>query len=387
MRLMNYNKIMASRNKVTRDGLTFLKAVFAAPDFAGQGKFNGIPDEAPYTSLKYRHVLNASLYALIKDSATKAGAADIYAPNRDILICQPPVPGVAFFWAVVATGAAVVDVTNFIPVFYNDFAQLFGSTGYVQPGEGAVPQLDDLITQFRFAGNSAELICTTNAFNWTGAINAFKGKCSLSECKSYVATGLKSLTTSFTGLENFNNRGMTSTYVAPSNLGVYMTAVNTEPVFPSSTVMPDVYYINANQSNSTGQFRGAFPGIGTLETNFIRLTGLTYTGTGTELDPYVPVTDFQARFWSVLEYIPVEGTVFSNVATPNPIADPAAMDIYRSVVADLPIAVTYAENDSFWKKLLGVVGSVGKALSVIPGWGAIAGGVGMAADAASGLIR
>lgn len=381
---MNYNKIMARRQQLSRDGLTFLKAVFAAPDFAGQGKFNGIPDEAPYSCLKYRHILNNSLWSLIKASALQSGAF-LPEPDTDILILQPPVPGVAFYWGIVASGARVTADTAFTPVFYNDFPELFGSNGYGQPGTGGRPQLDDKVNAFRFGGNSAELICMTNAFNWTGTLTAFKGKCTMSDTKSYTSLGAAQ-TKSFSGLENFNNNGMTSTYVSPSNLGLYMTAVNTETTFVSNPVDPDLFQVNANQPGSTGALYGALPGVGSLETNFIRISGLTYSGDGTPERPYTPVTTFTARFWSVLEYTPVEGTVFSNVSTPNPELDPVALQLYRAVVADLPVAVTYAENDSFWKKLLGVIGTVGKSLSVVPGWGAIAGGIGMAADTAAGLI-
>lgn len=365
---------------LSRDGLTFLKAVFAAPDFAGQGKFNGIPDEVAYNCLKYRHVLNGDLWGVLSTSAA-AFTAEPPVAGSDILIFQPPVPGVAFYWGYVAAGADVSAVTSFFPVTYNDFAQLFGSNINQQPGTGtpAIPQLDNYVNAFRFAGNSFELICTTNAFNWTGAISAFKGTCALTNTRSYTSIGA-SQTMSLSGLENFNNRGMTSTYVAPSNLGVYMSAVNREPTFASSPVTPDLFQLNSNQPESTGDLLGSFTGCGSLETNFLRITGITYSGT-------TPITNFQVRCWSVLEYTPVEGTVFSNVSTPNPPLDSAALEIYRSIVADLPIAVTYAENDSFWKKLLGVVGTVGKALSVIPGWGAIAGGVGMAADAASNLVN
>jgi hypothetical protein len=366
---------------LSRDGLTFLKAVFAAPDFAGQGKFNGIPDEVAYNCLKYRHVFNADMWATFVASATQFGGV-VPGAGTDILIFQPPVPGVAFYWGYVSAGANVVDATTFYPVTYNDFAQVFGSNIDQQPGTPgppAVPQLDNFVNAFRFAGNSIEMICTTNAFTWTGSIAAFKGTCGFTDTKTYVSLGA-SQSKSLSGLENFNNRGMTSTYVAPSNLGVYMSAVNREPTFESSTVCPDLFQVNANQPQSTGSLTGSFPGCGSLETNFIRISGLQYSGG-------VPTTNFQFRCWSVLEYTPVEGTVFSNVSTPNPPLDAAALEIYRSIVADLPIAVTYAENDTFWKKLLGIVGSVGKALTVIPGWGAIAGGVGMAADAASSLIR
>jgi hypothetical protein len=353
-------------------GWAFLKAVFASPDFAGQGKFNGIPDSAAYSTLKYRHAFTSDLYSTLTASALLFKVAPPVA-GQDILICQPPVPGVAFYWAQIAPGSPVINTTQFIPVPFNDFAQLF-STPVQTAGT-----LNALITQCRFAGNSLELICTSNAFTWTGSIIAFKGKTALVDSKAYTPTTGNTLSKQFTGLENFNNAGQTSNLSTPSNLGVYMTSVNSESTFPWSDIDTDLFAVNTSSATGLGVMAGNFPGCGTLETNFVRLTGTWPTGA-------TPTTNFILRAWSTLEYVPVEGTVFSNAATPSAAKDEAALRIYDAVVADLPVACTYFENDSFWKKLLGVVGSVGSALSVIPGWGAIAGGVGSLASTVASSI-
>jgi hypothetical protein len=366
---------------ISKDGMEFLKASFAPPDFAGQGTFNGIPDNKTYPCLKYRHVFTGDMWGAIVQSAAKYGAATPIT-GSDILIVQPPVPGVAFYWSYVAPGALVTANTPFYPVTYKDFAQLFGLDDNVIPGTPTAAQMDDLVNKFRMASDSIELICTSNAFTWNGSITAFKGAMALGESRAYT-TDARTMTMGVTGLENFNNLGMTSTYISPSNMGSYMSAVNAEVTFEDSNISPDLFNVSKGQPASVGYLAGCMPGMGNLESNFIRLSNLGWTGTGEDA---IPTTTFQVRAWSTLEYTPVAGTVFMNMATPNAELDEAALEVYRKIVQDLPVAVTYFENDSFWKRLLNTVGKIGGALSVIPGWGAIAGAAGGLASSVASAI-
>lgn len=366
--------------KPSVDGMAFLKAVFAPPDFAGQGAFNGIPDEVGYPCLKYRHVFTADLTSTIKASALLFG---VPAPtnNDDILIIQPPVPGVAFYWAAVSAGTEVTIDTGFTPVTYNDYQEIFQCPITLNPGAPTpapgTPELNERVQAFRFAGNSLELICTSNAFQWTGSLTCFKGKSELTDSKTYTNAGFGTQAKVFNGLENFNNNGAVSTFVAPANLGAFMTAVDTESTFISSPVAADLFQLNVQDLAIKGKLNGCFTGLGNLETNYIRMQGTRFDDEN---------TTFMLRIWSSLEYTPKPGTVLYNASTPNAMHDPSALLAYRAIVQDLPVAVSYFDNDSFWKKLLNVVGKVGGALSVIPGWGTIAGAAGGLATSVANAI-
>lgn len=368
--------------KMSKDGLAFLKAVFAAPDFAGQGEYSGIPDASAYSIVKYRHVAVSDLRSLFVASAAAfpittgetTTPRPIPQPGQDILICQPPVPGIAFYWAAVAAGAAISAETDFVPVQYPEFKQLFNNNVQDRPFASGTSGLNDFISNFKFGGNSIELICMSNSFKWTGSITAFKARMTLADSGAYQAVSAQTplYTKVVNGLESFNNIGSTSTYAAPANLGIYMTAVNAEAEFNTQPVTEDLYYANEGEYRTIGHLLGCLPGVGSLETNYIRLSGVV-TGTA-ELPVW---TEFTARSWSVLEYTPVSGTLLEKMAQPSAEYDPVALKVYRDIVRDLPVAVTYFENDSFWKKLLNLVGKVGSALTVLPGpYGAIAGSIG-----------
>lgn len=356
--------------KMTDAGLKFLKSTFAAPDFAGQGTFDGIPDDKTYSVAPYRHILAADLFALLGIMNVPLG--------QKLVLVQLPTPGVAFWWAVVTTG--VTPTTIFTPVAYDQFDSLFG-----QPAiSGPAPPVDvnRNVNAFRMAGNSIELICTSNSTQWSGSIRALKGNCSLSTSSNlYSPDGSWAnfeTTTQIVGLENANSTGAAS-FIAPSNLGVFMTAVNKEVIFNSHEIPDSMGSLNGNNPYTFGVLSGIFTGFGDLETNFVILEG-------TSSPAYQ--TQFSVRCWQTVEYVPVNGTIIYNMSSISPRCDPVALELYRAVVADLPVAVTYFENDSFWKRLLSWTGKIGNALAGLPGpYGLIAGGVGGLASTVSNLVN
>lgn len=100
-------------------------------------------------------------------------------------------------------------------------------------------------------------------------------------------------------------------------------------------------------------------------------------------------TKFTIRTWQTLEAVPNSNSSLVYIlAKSSPAADPVALALYRELVNQLPVAVTYFENDTFWKRLLSVVSRIGGALSVIPGpWGALAGGVGGVSGTIASMVN
>lgn len=350
--------------KLTDAGTSFLKSAFASPDSAGQGSFLGIPDDVSYEVVPYRHILTGDLWTLLGGSP---------GPTDRVCIVQPPIPGVAFYYAILASGFGVTPLTPFKAITYDDFSSLFNIT----PTGNA----DQLVNSFRFAGNTIELICTSNATQWFGSVRAFKGKLSHGTSAQYTTVATQRLSESITGME-FVNATAAATYTAPSNLGVYMSAVNTEVIFKEGTIPDFVNDINQGDVDAFAQFLGRFTGLGDLETNCIWLEGVTSTSTGISAP-----TNFAVRAWSAIEYIPVQGTLIAKMAHPSPAKDVAALEIYRAVVRELPVAVSYFNNDSFWQKLLGIINKVTGFASAIPGpIGMIAGGANAIGSTISGLL-
>jgi len=194
-----------------------------------------------------------------------------------------------------------------------------------------------------------------------------KGDVSIAESNVYAPNALWSnftIAKQITGLENANATGAAS-FIAPANLGCYMTAVNKEVLFVNRSI-PDSYGdVNGNNLFTAGIVGGVHTGFGDLETNIIILEN-------------TQLTRFTIRCWQTLEYTPVNTSITYKMAHSSPELDEQALLLYRQMVQELPVAVTYYENASFWKKLMGILGKVGGTLStLLPGpYGMLAGGLG-----------
>lgn len=357
------------RQGVSQAGQVFLKSVFAPPDFAVQGAFKGIPDDVTALICPYRHIYNGDLLTAITAAYAKFGAGIPVTTNPTIYLIQPPVPGVAAYVVILDAGVAINPSTIFYPITYTDFDRIFG----VINGTPSTPNADLQVTNFRFAANSMELVCTANANTWTGNIRAFKCKLDLADCQAYNSTGVAgwSQSKSITGIEVLNSTG-SACYIAPTNMGIFMTAVDTEATFISSAVPDKLLGMNGSDPSSFGVLSGTFPGLGNLQTNVVIIENWQHGNP----------TTFMFRAWSALEYTPLADSLLYKCGSESPYCDPVALELYKALVKELPIAVSYFDNESFWARLLGVVKKIAGGLSFIPGpIGAIAGGVGTVANA------
>lgn len=333
---------------ISEAGMEFLKSTFAAPDFAGQGAFQGIPDDRTGLCLPTRHVLMKDLYTLIPQPTEK----------ENTIIIQPPTPGMAFWWANVDRNVGVTANTVFLAVHYDDFAMLFTSEPHTNPAN--VKDINSNVNEFRMAGASMELVCTSNAFYWSGSIRCFKLKLKLSDNAVYTS-GTNGYAKTITGLEGVNSTS-TSTFITPANLGAYMSAVDSESSFRSHDIPDKVLGLNTGSASAFGIFEDWFTGFGDLETNVMVLENIV-NSQGT--------TNFTVRCWQTLEYTPLPTTFINSAKRQSPPKDEVAMHVYRQAVSMLPVAVTYADNANFFTRLLGVIGKVGGFVSnFLPGpWG------------------
>jgi len=323
---------------ISDDGLLFLKSVFAAPDFAAQGNFSGIPDGASQKQSSYTHIAVGDFYRLAKLDKPK--------PEESIIVLQLPVPGVAFYVTKISPGNPLTNTTLFEPVYYDDFEMVFNQNPQATWDERA--NTNKNMTNFRFAGNSIELICTSNATSWTGNVRAFKARISEITTDLYAnAATNRNMTYCLDGAEGVGSTS-TSTYFAPSNLGVYMTAVDEEATFKWTPVKPNAYSVNldtdtTNLGSGYGVFARWYTGCGNLQTNVIILEGTSDT-------------NFGVRAWSVMEYRPNNGTAFEKNATASPKKDNAVLEIYKRLATEMPVAVSYFDNAGIWSWILSALG-------------------------------
>lgn len=344
--------------KLTPDGLSFLKCAFAPPDFATTN-VKGVPDSYQGESFVTR-------FRLTENFTNPAG--------RDTYIWLCPVPGVAYAVLNKASGVAPVAADIWLCTPYPNYTGFYGTT----------PQtVADQVTRFRMVSNHLELVPTVNATKWSGSIQAFKAKITLTtrtDNTSITAGGLYT----YTGMQAVNALN-SNAYSSGVNNGIYVGAYsrdcqfNWNPLFESGislaplpiAIVPGDFTQLSPQGVMTN-----IPGFDTgFESAIIRITN---DGSG--------ANTFIARAYSCVEFQvqPLSVLAQSTVLTAH---DPLAIELYKKCIHDLPVAVSYMDNDSFWERVLKTIKLVSSGLTILPGpYGMAAGGVNMLASAMEQLF-
>lgn len=340
------------RKKITPGGEAFLKCAFAPPDFAASNP-TGVPDEFQGNSLlkKHRYV----------------GNFNCNTANRDYyILLVPSAGGIAYWTTNVAAGTPILATTIFDAVTFTDEKSLFPSSN----------QAADVVTKFRYVSNHIELIPTMNQMSWSGSIQAWKAPITLANRPSPAADNLYNMG----GLQSCNATNANQ-YTGPTNLGVYTAAYNSGVKFDFQEIIEGINQVPfASTGADFGIFRhfpGAIAGIDPqFESVIIKLSGMGATITNS----------FVLKVWCCIEYQVVTGSAVYEYQTLSP-CDAYAMQIYRAIILQLPVGVSFLENEGFWKRVLGIIRGISGPLSMLPGpYGAISSGVNAIAGGIDSLI-
>jgi len=352
--------IVANRRgrKITEKGMAFLKCAFAPPDFAFTGDA-GIPDGNPVRRVLYKHRLTTGI---------------TLPPGRDVYYILAPIPGFSYFTADVPAGTPILFNTVFTGVPYADFASLFGTVG----------QEANIVTKYRHVSNVIEFVPTANQMTWSGNVQVWKATLGLvlrrnpailadPTAVEYAITGLNSC--------NASNADM---YQMPYPAGLYACSTKNsadfiyEDIIENQNTIPSTLF-GGSDFGSFVSFAGAL-GIPGLSNNFdsiiIKFSGVTANETGF------------LRTWSCVEYTPVSNSVLYNTAAVNPCHDQVALELYDELAKMLPIAVSYKDNENFWRRCLAVIRALSLAGSSLPGqYGLASSGVNLIANAVDELTK
>jgi len=344
---------------LTPDGVCFLKAATSAPDFDMIG-CRGVPDRFAGKSLVKKDYLNSTI------SVT---------PGYRTYIVVGPTPGIAY-WRydqaintslpvdIVFQGVATPNVNSLFPGFSS---QASGSNTSV-------------VDKFRYIGLQAELISAQNQNTWAGTIKSFKTPLALAVAEESVGgTSQKLLAEHVTGVNGiFNAIDSSNSYASTVNAGVYSVSLNTQPDFPFSDIHDNQDFNSSTigtfaESNVLHKvvFESPVLGIGSLDTIVFVV----------EVPTDAPGQVFMLRTWSTTEYQPVHGSLLYDFSNTSANHDEVALEAYKQIANNLPIAVSYGENASFWSRVSKIVRGAASMLSHIPGpVGMIASAVGMILD-------
>jgi len=340
------NREMAS----TQDGLSFLKCAFAAPDFESDA-VAGVPDEYNGRTICKKHRFVGS---------------QLQSTTYDTFFLLLPTPGVAYWFAAVTAGSFPGASTQWTPVYYGDTATLF-------------PQdLETTTTEkFRYISNSLELICTSNATQWAGSLTAWKFPISIISNQDLTINPsplLQAQSFSVTGLQSTSAVGPNN-YCTPSNMGIFINACHEQPSWQFQPILNGLKAIPQQLPNVSdyGQLNGRIMGMGNLSGVCVRISAST--------------TNFVIKTWACIEYMVNTNSTIYDYTRTSPAYDPVALLSYKTICNNLPIAVDYFHNESFWQRILAMFMNTTKAASVLPGApGAIAAGLNMVGEGMRGLF-
>jgi len=342
--------------KMSPEGEAFLKCAFAPPDFnTDPGK--GIPDDYQGKVLSR------------KDAST---TATTFAAGKDTYLLIAPTPGIAYWSAVVNTGATIVDA-EFVPVAYPSYNSIFGGAG----GDRAAN-----VTSFRYVSNCVGIYPTSNINTTAGAIQVWKFRMDL--LNEVVGLGTPVVLTPtwvINGTESIKSVGPEN-YSDSFIKGVYTQSACNEPDFEFSPIIEHIGAIPSGTVtlSDAGMFNkfgtsGAAPnlvgitGLGKMDVILIKIS-VPATATATAI----------VKNWSCLEYRPNTSSAFYSFAHDSPAADRVAMAAYRKIAKSIPVAVPCSQNATFWERCVQILRGGLSLASSVPG------PVGMTAMGFSGLI-
>lgn len=345
-------KMLQSMPRVSPSGMAFLKCAFAPPDFAASD-VRGVPDTFQGKSLVKKHRFIGNL--------TFPSATDYY-------IFLLPIPGYAYFTFSVPAGTPMVSGTTLQGSTYSDFANLFNASGQGSRNNA------DVVNRFRFVSNHIEIIPTTNAMSWTGNLQVFKIPLQFTIRPTAAADNAYTIT----GL-NGVNASNADQYTGPFNLGAYSGAYNTGNGFDFSSIMEGMNAIPSVVVAGDFGIVNCASGFTGFDNNFDAIC-IKLSGVGANANNSCII-----KTWACVEYLAVVGSSVYEYQTFSA-SDPMALDMYRRIIRELPVGVSFLDNEGFWTRVLSIIKRISGVAAILPGpYGAMAAGVNMTATALESL--
>jgi hypothetical protein len=146
--------------------------------------------------------------------------------------------------------------------------------------------------------------------------------------------------------------GQAQIYTGPFNKGCYAGAYNTSSVWTFQPIIENQGYL-PNSIISGVDWGQLSPGTGPftgLDNNFDSLV-IKFGGMG------LGTMSGLIKTWTCVEYKVVSGQLLYEYQTLSP-CDALALDYYRKIILELPIAVPFTDNESFWKRILSIMRSL-----------------------------
>jgi len=309
-----------------------------------------------------------------------------FAAGADTYIVVMPTPGVAFWHFSVAAGTALTTANVVLtPVLYPGFDTTFGDpvSGYADRAKQ--------VTKFRYASTAVGLYPTCNMMVYNGSVQVWKAPITMSrEMRSKVVNttstpiNVDAFYPVVTGLEALGtpaNENYADSYIH----GLYSVATNSQPDFEFTPIeenltnIPAVFGNNATDTTGTSMFGSLRLNTSTQTAvgtggSVIQGAGDVFLGLGNQESIVIKVTNSATsavggvlKLWSCLEAQVNSNSSLYQFAGHSPPLDPVALEIYRKISSEIPVAVSCDKNAMFWQYVSGIIKRVAAVASYMPG--------------------
>jgi len=356
----------------------FLKAATCAPD---NGIVPRIPDGSGEHTFTQKFSRQVSIACAPKSTV--------------IIVCTPTLPMACYSAEYIATGGGMpLGAGNLYPLMrtspttptgggvYNETKTEFPE--WVQTASPFGINNTSNISAARLVSLSAELQCTTNAFNQYGTVQCFKTPLQLVATPNVASGGdLENLTYHITGASALIPDAVsTGAYMSAVKDGAYVVSMNRNGGagnFEFSNIIDNSYESTQLYSTISAETLPGSPstakipwkGTPVLWDNHFDSIVFKIINPSAEV-----AQTFILKNWVSVELATTYGSFLHGIAQPPPPRDPRAFKLYGAIQQNLPEAVPSRDNPDFWKDVLGMAKTVSGVASLIPGpIGAIAGGI------------
>lgn len=332
--------------KLSPGGLGFLKCAFAPPDFNADPGL-GIPDPFQGKTLCRKDVINSAV-------SFTAGV------DTFVLIC--PTPGVAYWTTTVPSGTFPTATTTFVPVNFPGFNSMFPATS------ATVSNRTSNVAQFRYASMCVGLYPTSNLTQYGGSVTVWKVPLSLTNAVvTDTVASTSRVTYSISGLAGVQAVSQDN-YTAAFIEGVYSQSICNEPEFDFHEIIEGIQLLpsvgtTTVQAGMECQFNagadatgGGILGFGSMDSIVIRIS----TPTGA-------VNSAVLKSWACVEYRPNPSSNLFQFAKDSPPHDALALEEYRMIAAEIPVAVACKDNSNFWERCKSIINSAINIGAMLPG--------------------
>lgn len=347
----------------TRTGLNFLKCAFAVNDFPGDPGM-GIPDAYNGKVLCRRDTLTNAL-------SLSAG--------NDVFILTLPTPGVAYWTCTLTAGTFPTATTSWSAVGYPGY---FGGGGLAgtSPTGSTLSWSDDNVTDFRYASSIVGVYPNSNVMQTSGAIQAWRVNARFTTGERIVSNVPTSMQYKISGLEGVQVVP-SENYTGKFLDGIYCFNTLMDEDFEFQRIQTGIYALPAQQPGGAnpilpteldqfGALTGPVGGLANITSTLIRIQCPTGSSNSAIL-----------RCWNCVEYQVNRNSVLYQYAMDSPGHDLLALQHYKLLARNLPLAVRADQNPDFWERVLNIIAKGGGFLSHLPGpIGSIAGILGTAAS-------